>query len=250
MVSAAIGTGSFGRWGCLGAAVVALTTACEATPSPSDSPPPEADPANPGDPTAEGEGEGEGPAEAQALPGPPDDFDVARPAPPAPPDLGAPDCPDGWTPEAEAAPELGPGPCVPPVEVVCEGAHGQFASDAACVRVGTQCPPEGGFPPEEVLRGFVVGDAAAGPILYVSREAAPGGDGSRDRPLQQLATALDRAERDGGAIVVLASGTYRGPTLELRRASLVGACASGVTRCWARSGRGSFWPSGAWSPLA
>ena len=35
-----------------------------------------------------------------------------------------------------------------------------------------------------------------------------------------------------------------------RRSSSSRACASGVTRCWARSGRGSCWPSGAWSPLA
>jgi hypothetical protein len=133
----------------------------------------------------EGAGKGSGveggEAPPQALPGPDEDFVVALPAPPAPPDLGTPDCPPGWTPEADAAPDAGPGPCVAPAEVVCEGANGQFASDSECVTIGTACPEAERFLPEAEIREFVSESDAQDAIIYVDVQAPAGGDGSRGR---------------------------------------------------------------------
>lgn len=192
----------------------------------------EAAPPTPATEATGGEGEGEGELAAPAqdgLPGPGEQLRIEPPAPPAPPDLGEPECPRGWTPEAQADPGWGPGPCVPPPDVVCEGATAQFAASPGCEQVGTACPEGERFGTVEEITGFGGAGGEGAPVIYVDVSAQGGGDGSRARPLRSIADAVARAERAGGSgIVALAPGTYRGPTVELRRASLVGACAQGV----------------------
>ena len=153
-----------------------------------------------------------------ALPGPPDGFSVAAPAPPEAPRFPPPQCPDGWL-AAHELPEGAPadGPCVPPPRVACEGASAQFTGDAACRRIGTACPEGDDFLDEAALRALAPG--YDGTIRYVSPQGR-GAACSRDAPCRSVSDALRRPPGDG-TILALAAGTYPIGPLDLDGVALV-----------------------------
>ena len=145
-------------------------------------------------------------------------------APPDPPVLTDWICPEGWLserlPEGEPA---GVSVCLPHPRVACTGASVQGPADAACRRVGSACPETvDGFPSEDDVRARAKG--FAGPVVWVRAGAAPGGDGTRERPFLSLIPVVMSYPADG-TIVALAPGTYRTQVAFDTGVAVVGACA-------------------------
>jgi hypothetical protein len=128
-------------------------------------------------------------------------------APPAPPRF--PECAPGFV------RDTGRSSCVAIATTAssCPPGEARFLASDECGRVGPECPADGW--PDPSLLG-------TGPILYVDVAAAPGGDGTRERPLASLAAALTGS---GARTAALRAGTYDGQAVLTAGASIVGACA-------------------------
>jgi hypothetical protein len=157
--------------------------------------------------------------------GPDASVDVAPPAAPAAPALPeVPPCEPGWAQVTLAGPEgvriCEPWPAGGPRD--CPDGLAHFAGERECRRIGDACPAEG----DEWPIGLP-GDAQ---IRFVRAGAAPGGDGTRERPFGTIAAAL--ADAPEGTIVALGPGTFD-EAVQLRRGvTLWGACvAATIVTC-------------------
>lgn len=135
---------------------------------------------------------------------------ASTPTEPNPLELLPPRCPAGWS-----AVELSEGvvACDPWPEgrSDCPGYQTRFPGDDGC-HVLTDCPA--GTWPE---------NAPPGPRVYVSKQAAAGGDGSQGAPFNTLAAGVSAAAE--GAVILLAAGTYGGVAID-KSLSITGVCPS------------------------
>ncbi len=142
-----------------------------------------------------------------------------------PPELPAPvvltPCPEGWM-EVGDDPPLTCEPWAVEDSPTCTGATARFVGAAGCERLGSECPSDG-FP------------AAAPPeALFVSADAATGGDGSRAAPFSTITDALAAAA--SGDVVAIAVGQYDEALDVPGGVTLLGACTEG-TRLSSSGGR-------------
>lgn len=134
-----------------------------------------------------------------------------QPAPPMPPVLTP--CAAGWR---EAPTTDGPTTCEPWPESghaecsAIDEAH--FPGTPGCSRIGLACPT-GDFPE---------GLPAGTPVRYVLATAAPGGDGSIDRPFATITEALVGVP--AGSIVAVGKGSYDEAFNVPGRVTIWGAC--------------------------
>jgi hypothetical protein len=129
-------------------------------------------------------------------------------------------CPPGWR-EVPPAVEGGPPTCDPFPEGgphACGPAQAHFPGAPGCVALGPACPADG-FPEEDAF-------PAGAPVVYVRAGAAPGGDGTRARPLGDVTLAFDAVP--AGGVVALSVGTHDGALRATRPIAIVGACAAGT----------------------
>lgn len=135
------------------------------------------------------------------------------PAAPALPELTP--CRPGW--EARGSEAGGGWPvCAPQTfDQACPPGQSALPGDPGCTPVGEPCP-EGQWPelgPE------------TRPVIFVSRDAAPGGDGSRAAPLQTITRGLAAAPVGSGALVLVSRGTYDEAVVVPEGVELRGVCA-------------------------
>lgn len=120
-------------------------------------------------------------------------------------------CPEGWREIAAGVPTCDPWP--ESGFSACEGAEAHFPGTPGCARVGSACPAAGA--PEGIPDG---------PRLHVREGSA--GDGTPARPFGTVQEAL--AVAAAGDVVVVESGTYRGPFVIPAGVTVWGACADGA----------------------
>lgn len=159
-------------------------------------------------------GDDDGSAGRDAGSGAREDAGIAAAASPAPPVVA---CPEGWAPVDESGVDVACAPWRDGERGTCERGGVRWAGEPGCVRLGSECPADGW--PAELPSGV--------PALFVRAGAAPGGDGSRDRPLARVEDALGSAP--AGAVVAIAVGDYPEVLTVARSVALLGACATGVT---------------------
>ena len=99
----------------------------------------------------------------------------------------------------------------------CEVGYAHIPGEPGCVRLGRPCP--------------TVGDYAAvtdhpGPLVHVLAGAAPGGDGSPERPFDQLQPAIDDAP--AGALILVGTGHYAESVTIAKPLTVQGACIEGT----------------------
>lgn len=140
----------------------------------------------------------------------------AAPRPVEPPRLLP--CAEGWSTSRTEHPTLET--CRPPprpAEVPCPRGQRQPYGSDHCEPLGSPCP-DGQFTEDP---------PADRPLVFVDGGASPGGDGTLERPLVDLAEAVLLAP--AGAAIILSKGTHTGGVELPAGIAVLGACAAETT---------------------
>ncbi len=136
---------------------------------------------------------------------------ASQPAPPQQVDF---ECPAHWLP-TPGPPNSGLSLCVPPVHDAVDCGPDEYQGPGPQCQALADCGSDGALWPQA--------PAGSGPVVYVDDDAPANGDGSAQRPLGELTSALEIA----GARILLAPGEYESPeVISNPGAQIVGRCPS------------------------